>query len=486
MILPLLLVPLLLIPAAPAQTAVSNPPKKMTPPPPTAPRPFEFPKFTSRKLANGLTVFVVEDHRLPLVNYSLQVQAGKLNVPPAKSGLASATAALLREGAGGRSAQQIALAVDSAGGSLSAVAGDDFTSVTATFMKSHAPLALELLAGIVRRPAFEQEEIERWLEQQLSNLAVQYNDAEYLLPLAAARTIYGTHPYGYPADGTPGSLQSLTHADIAAFHKEHYVPSRAWLAIAGDVTSAEAFAAAEKAFGDWKSAARRRKAPPAPPAPKAQVLLADKPDAVQSQIWVGHLGVPRRHPDYLTLQVANQIFGGSFNSRVNMKLRANEGLTYGAGSSFRGQRLAGSFSVGTFTRTEKTAAAVQFIVGLIREWRESPATAAELSEAKAYLIGSYSVDLETAGAAAGRVLTQAVFDLPSDYYPNFRERIQAITMESLHAAVRRHVNPEKLTIAVAGQTSAFAKALEKYGPVRVIPLARLDPSAPDLTASQPK
>lgn len=478
----LLLAPLLLAPAAPAQTAPAAPFKKMTPPPPTAPRPFQFPKFTSKKLANGLSVYVIEDHRLPLVNYSLQIQAGKLNVPPAKNGLASATAALLREGAGDRTAQQIALAVDSAGGSLSAVAGDDFTSITATFMKPHAPLALELLADIVRRPAFAQQEIERWLEQQLSSLAVQYNDAEYLLPLAAARTIYGTHPYGYPADGTPGSLQSLTRADIATFHKEHYVPSRAWLAIAGDVAAAEAFAAAEKAFGDWKAATRRRKTPPPPPAPKAQVLLIDKPDAVQSQLWVGHLAIPRQHPDYLTLQVANQIFGGSFNSRVNMKLRANEGLTYGAGSNFRGQRFSGSFSVSTFTRTEKTAAAVQFIVDLIREWRENPATTAELAEAKAYLIGSYSVDLETAGAAASRVLTQAVFGLPPDYYPKFRERVQAITMESLQAAVRRHVNPDKLTIAVAGQTSAFAKELEKYGPVRVIPLAQLDPAAPDLKA----
>lgn len=477
----LLLALALLAPAAAvAQSPAPSAPKKMTPPPPTAPRPFPFPAFTSRTLPNGLTVFVVEDHRLPLVSYSLQVQAGKLNVTPAHSGLASMTASLLREGAGSRSAQDIARLVDNAGGSLSASAGDDFTSASATFMKTHAGLGLSLLADIVRRPTFAQEEIDRFVQQQLSGLAVQYNDTEYLLPLAAARAIFGAHPYAFPADGSPQSLRAITRDHIVEFHRRHFVPSRAWLAIAGDLTPEEAFAAAEKAFGDWQAPAPEAQPPPAPPAPKPQVLLIDKADAEQSQISVGHLGVPRDHPDYLTLQVANQIFGGSFNSRVNMKLRANEGLTYGAGSSFRSNRLAGGFRVSTFTRTEKTADAVRFIVELIREWKENPATAAELAEAKTYMIGSFGLELETSGAVATRVLTQAVYDLPKDYYTGYRDRIQALTLEQVHAAVRQHVDPAKLTVAVAGKTEAFAKNMEAYGPIRVIPMADLDLLAPNL------
>jgi zinc protease len=479
-----LLATMLLAPVAGAQTAAAETTKKMTPPAPTSPRPFAFPKYAGKKLRNGLAVFVVEDRRLPLVSYSLQIQAGKLDVPPAKSGLATAAAALLREGTRSRSAQDIARAVDNAGASLNASAGDDFTSVTGTFMKTHAAAGLELLADIVRNPVFEQEEIDRFMEQQLSGLAVQYNDPEYILPLAAARVLYGTHPYAYPADGTPQSLETLSRDDLVDFHRRLYVPARAWLAIAGDVSAEEAFAAAEKAFGTWKGAPRKSAAPPAPPARKAHVVLIDKPDAVQSRIAVGHLGVPRQHPDYLTLQVANQIFGGSFNSRVNMKLRANEGLTYGAGSSFRAQRLAGSFTVSTFTRTDKTADAVRFIVDLIREWKENPATAAELAEAKAYLIGSYSVDLETAGAAAGRVLTQAVFNLPADYFPNFRERVQAITIEDVAAAVRKHIEPAQLTIAVAGNTAEFAGEMKKHGPVRTIPMNALDLLAPSMTRPQ--
>ena len=457
-----------------AQTPSPGAGDRIAPPPPAAPRPFAFPKYTSRKLANGMTVFVIEDRRLPLVSYTMQIEAGKLDAPAAKSGLASAVAALLREGTKTRPSQEIARLVDGAGASLNASAGDDFTSVSGTFMKTHAAMGLALLADIVRNPVFAEEEIERYVEQHLSGLAVQYNDPEYVLPLAAARMILGGHPYAYPADGTPRSVEGLRRADFVAFHRRCYAPARAWLAIAGDVDPEEAFAAAEKEFGSWKAEARRPRAPKPPPAPKAQVLLIDQPGAVQSQIAVGRLGVPRNHPDYLALQVANQIFGGSFNSRLNMKLRANEGLTYGAGSSFRGQRLAGTFLVSTFTRTEKTAEAVQFIVDLIREWRENPAAEGELAEAKAFMTGSYVVDLETAGSVAARVLTQAVFGLPEDYYTRYRERIQALTRAEIAAAVQRHTGPAELTVAVAGDAARFAKQLEKHGRVKLIPLEKLD------------
>ncbi len=466
-------------PAA-GQTATppaSSPAKKMTPPPPAAPRPFEFPTYTTRKLPNGLTVFVIEDHRQPLVSYSLQILAGNLNVPPPLSGLANMTAGLLREGTATRSSQDIAKLVDNAGGSLSASAGDDVTVVNATFMKSYAALGIDLLSDVALRPAFAQEEIDRQMQQAQSGLAINYNDPEYLLPVVAARSILGTHPYAYPGDGTPASLRKITREQIVDFHKRHFAPSNAWLAIAGDVNADEAFALAEKHLGAWKADAPAAVTPPAPPAPKPQVVIVDKSDAVQTQIAVGHLGIARNHPDFLTLQVANQIFGGSFNSRVNMKLRANEGLTYGAGSSFDSQRLGGTFEVTTFTRTEKTADAVKFIVELVKEWIENPATEAELAEAKAYMAGSYGVALETSGAVAGRVVTQAVYGLAPDYYTRYRERVLALTIDQVRAAVKRHIQPANLTVVAVGNAKEFSKALEAYGPAKVIPLLELDPLA---------
>jgi zinc protease len=421
----------------------------------------------------------VEDRRLPLVAYSLQVRAAKPETPMALSGLATFAAALLREGAGQRSSQEIARLVDHAGGSLSASAGDDFTSVTATFMKQHERLALDLLAEVVRQPTFPPEEWERVAEQHHSALAVQYQDAEYLLPAAWTRLLFGDHPYAQPADGTPDSLAAITRDGIAAFHQRHYTPAHAWLAIAGDVDPEEAIESARRAFGGWEAPPPDDPALPAPPASAPRVLLLDDPGAHQSQIAIGHLSVPRPHPDYLALQVANQVFGGSFNSRLNLKLRAEEGLTYGAGSSFRCSRLAGLFRASTFTRTARTADAVGLIAGLIRDWKANPATADELAEAKAYMSGSFSLELETCSAVAARVLAQTAFGLPEDFYASFRERVERLTIEDIRAAVERHIDPDRLTIAVAGDAASLRTALEEFGPARVTPMEGLDLLAPD-------
>ncbi len=470
---------------ASAQAQPVKPPKQ-TPPPPAAPRSFEFPKAASKTLSNGLKVFVVEDHRLPLVSASLQLLAGNIYVPPEKSGLATMTAGLLREGTATRSSQQLAKAVDSAGGSLSASAGDDVATISMTFMKSYAGLGFELMSDITLNPAFSQDEIDRQMRQAQSNLALQYAEAEYLAPLAGARAILGTSPYAYPGDGTPDTLRNIKRDDIVAFYKANYAPARGWMAIAGDVTPDEAFAFAEKHFGSWKVDARTDQKVPPPPTPKPQVLIIDMPEAVQTQIVVGHLGVPRNDPNYLDLQIANQIFGGSFNSRLNMKLRANEGLTYGANSSFSPERFTGTFEATTFTRTEKTAEAIRMLVDLLKEFKQNPATEAEFNEAKAYMIGVFGIATETSGAVAGRVLAAEVYGLGQDYWPTYRQKLQALTREQAIAVIQKFLQPDKLSIVAVGNAREFAKQLEAFGPTRVIKAADVDFVAPDLLKAKPK
>ena len=465
----------LLAAALAAQTA-----PKQTPPGPTAPRPFEFPKATAKTFPNGLRVYVVEDHRLPLVSATLQVLAGNAYVAPEKSGLAGVTAALLREGTATRTSQQLAKAIDNAGGNLSASAGDDITGISMSFMKSYATLGMELMADITRNPAFAQEEIERQMRQAQSGFAVSYTNPEYLAPLSAARAILGTHAYAYPGDGTPVTLRNIKRDDIVGFYKANYAPGRAWMAIAGDVTPDEGFALAEKYFGSWNAPAAPDATIPPPPAPKAQVLIVDMPNAVQTQIVVGHVGVPRNHPDYLALVMANQIFGGSFNSRINMKLRANEGLTYGANSSFEPNRQAGMFHATTFTRTEKTVDAIRMIMDLLKEFKETPATQAEFDEAKAYTLGVFGISTETSSAVAGRILTNYVYGLPEDYWVNYRKNVQAITREQLAAALQKFLQIDKLTVVAVGNSKEFAKALEAYGPTRVIKGDDIDFTTADL------
>jgi zinc protease len=459
---------------------------KQPPPPPSAPRPFAFPKAITRTLANGLRVYVIEDHRLPLVSASLQVLAGGAYAPPSKAGLANMTATLLREGTKTRKAQDIARAVDNAGGSLSTSAGDDTATVSMTFMKSYAALGFELMSDVLLNPAFDQEELERNMRQAQSGLQVNYASAEYLAPMVAARAILGTHPYAYPGDGTPGTLRNIRREDLVRFYEENYGPGRAWLAIVGDVTADEGFATAEKFFGAWKSNAKAEPPLPAPPAAKNQVVIVDMPSAVQTQIVVGHLGVKRAVPEYASLNLGNQIVGASFNSRINMKLRANEGLTYGASSSFEPNRQAGVFNASTFTRTEKTADAIRFLIDVLKEAKANPATDEEFAEARAYTSGAFALSIESAGGVAGRTLSAAVYGLGDDYWPNYTRLIDGLTRDRVARDFSAFLLPDKLTIVAVGNAREFSRQLEAFGPVRVIPVADLDLAAPDMVRAKEK
>jgi zinc protease len=195
--------------------------------------------------------------------------------------------------------------------------------------------------------------------------------------------------------------------------------------------------------------------------------------------------VPRNDPDYIPLQIANQIFGGSFNSRLNMKLRANEGLTYGASSVVVSQRQGGLFTASSFSRTDKTATAIKMISDLLADYREHPVTDTELNEAKAYLAGSFSLSLETPAAVAQRVLIGVINGLPPDYWDTYRDRILATTAEQVTAAVQRHLKPDTMTIAAVGNASQFSKDLAALGAVDVIPLAEFDVTAPNLRRAAP-
>ena len=275
-------------------------------------------------------------------------------------------------------------------------------------------------------------------------------------------------------------MAALQREDVVAFYERFYAPNRAWLVITGDVSADEGFAQAEKWFGGWKKQGPADDGLPPAPEPEPRVLVIDMPTENQTQIAVGQPGVPRNHPDYIALQIGNQIFGGSFNSRLNMKLRANEGLTYGANSYFEPSRFAGIFEASTFTRTEKTADAIRMLVDLLKEFRENPATDEEFAEAKAFLYGSFAIATETTGSVASRVLTAEVHGLGSDYWQRYRERLEKTTRAEVETAVRRFLRPDRLAVTAVGNAKEFSKALEAFGPVRVIPAAELDLASPEM------
>lgn len=434
-------------------------------PKPAAPRPYPFPKAATRTLANGLRVFVVADREQPAVTVRLILDAGSVNDPAGKPGVAEMTANMLTQGTAKRSAQEIAQTIDFVGGSLGASADKDGTYVNVTVVKKDLSLGLELLADVVRNAAFQDEELERQREQLLSGLRVQYSDADYLATVLFQRRLYGTHPYGLPDEGTPDSARALTRDDLANFRDTHYVPTGALMAFAGDITAEAAFAAAEKHFGDWP----RKQAPaatlPQPAGPRGhRILLVDKPDAVQTQIRVGRLGLPRNNPDYIPLYVANRIFGGGFNSRLSTEVRQRKGLTYGAYSGFNSNKQAGSFVASTFTRTEATVEATRLVVDLIQKMSTGEVTQEEMNFARDYLAGVFPIQTETAEQVAGRILTVEQYGLPADYNDTYREKILAVGPQQIAAMAGKYFAARNLDLVLVGNAGAYRDELKQAFP----------------------
>jgi zinc protease len=450
-----------------------------------APKAFHFPNAESKTLSNGMRVYVVSDSSEPAVAAQMVIlSAGSIKDPAGMPGVAEMTANMLTQGTQKRSAQDIAEAIDFVGGSLSASAGRDATTVSLEVVKKDLQTGMDLMSDVVLHPSFKAEELDRQREQLLSSLQVEYSDPDYLASVVFSRVLYGESPYGWPSDGTPETVKKFTPEELAKFHDADYAPNQTLLAFAGDITPGEAFAAAEKYFGAWPKVAVEKAEPPAPPNISGlHIWLIDKPDAVQTQIRAGKLGIRRNDPNYIPVEVMNRIFGGGYNSRLNTEVRIKKGLTYGASSSFEPHRYAGSFTVDTFTRTEKTVEATKLVVDLIAKMSTGEVTPAEMDFARDYLAGVYPIQSETAEQVAGRVLTAAAFGLPADFNSTYPDRVLAVTSAQVREMAQRYLSPGDLDIVLAGNVAAFRDALKKQFPeakYEEIPFEQIDVLAKDL------
>lgn len=471
-------------------TGIVPPGIKLVPqmPPAGPPRPFEFPTAAEKTLSNGLRVFVVADHSEPTVAVRLLIMsAGGIKDPADEPGVAAMTANMLTQGTEKRSANDIADAIDFVGGSLNAMSGKDATTVTLDVVKKDLSVGLDLMSDVVLHPAFRADELERQRQQLLSSLTVQYSDPDYLASVIFSRVIYGASPYGLPGEGTPETAKKLNRDDLVKFHDTNYAPDQALIAFAGDVTSQEAFTAAEKYFGGWRKqgGSGAAAAPPAVPSEISgqHIWLIDKPDAVQTQIRVGKLGIRRNDPEYIPVEVMNRVFGGGYNSLLNTEVRVKKGLTYGAYSQFSPHRYSGAFLVGTFTRTEATVEATKLVVDLLSRMSAGEVTTEQLNFARDYLAGVYPIQSETAEQVSDRVLTAAAFDLPADYNRTYPDKVRAVSLEDANAMAKRYLATNDLDIVLVGNVSSFREGIKKNFPdakYEEMSFEQVDVLAPDL------
>jgi zinc protease len=454
------------------------------PPAALPPKPLILPAPALRVLPNGLKVVAIERHLLPLLTLRLVVKSGAESDPAALPGTAQLVSALLTEGTATRSASQISEAIDSIGGLVDAGAEWDQSYLSLSVLNDHEELAFDLLSDMVMRPAFAPAEVERKRRQTLSGLEVVRDDPDYVADAALRRLAFLGTAYSHSEDGTIASVRRMTPEDLRAFHDRYYQPANAVLAIVGDIKASEAFDRAQMCFGAWTN----RTTPVIPAASPAlgshRILAIDKPDAVQTEIRIGNLGVPRNSPDYLALSVADQILGGPSENRLFKALRSHQGLTYGASSELLAYQTAGVWVVKTFTRTPETMKSVHLALEQIKGMHDHPITPQELETAQGYLIGHLALDFETSEDVASQTLELLVYNLPLDYWNRFPENIRALTAERVWNAAGQRLAPENSVIVLVGNLSGFEKDLRKLGPVQFIPLAKVDFGSQELVPSE--
>jgi len=472
------LVALLLAPAAGAQAPAPWPSEP--PPAPLPARQVNFPPYELRTLANGMRVVSVAHHEQPAVTLRLLVGAGAAEDPAGKTGVADLVAQLLDQGTTSRSASEIADLIDTIGGALGTGSGTDLTSVFAVVMKDSFDVGMDLVSDVVRHPAFSPEEIERQREQAASQLQVNYEDPGYVASVLFDRLVYGVHPYGRAR--TLQTLGRITRDDLRAFHARHFAPNNVILAIVGDIAAEEAFAAAERVFGSWPRGDVAAWEEEAPPAATRRLVVVDKPDAVQTEIRVGQIAIPRRHDEFLAFDLAVKILGGEGANRLHRVLRSERGLTYGAEADTRALKYAGDFVAQTNTRTETTVETLRLTLQEFGRIQQQPVFRGELGDAKAYLAGSFPLTIETPNDIATTVINAVHYDLPIDEIGTYRERVGAIMPADIQRVARRFIHPERLSIVLVGNASAFTADLREAGftDFDVIPIAQLDLSSATL------
>lgn len=455
---------------APIGAAQQAPDRSKPPAPGPAPQ-LNLPPIQKRTLSNGVGVWLVELHEVPLVQVNLVIAAGSGDDPDGKFGVASLTAAMLDEGAGSRSALEIADAIDFLGAELSTSSSFDASAVRLNVPVKRLAEALPILADVVLRPAFPQAELDRLRQERLTALLQARDDPVSVSTLAFSRVVYGpAHRYGTSALGTEATLKGFTVGDLRSFHETWYQPAHATIIVAGDVTMDVMLPLAEQHFGSWRAGrpVTRRPVPHAPQ-PEPRITIVDMPGAEQSVIRMGWVGVPRSTPDYFALQVLNTILGGSFTSRLNQNLRETHGYAYGASSGFDMRLSAGPFSARASVQTDKTAEALREFYNELTAISQ-PIPAEELVKAKNYIALGFPSEFETIGDLSAHLEELVVYRLPDDYFERYVPNIQAVTAADVQKAAATYIQPRRFAVVIVGDRGAIEPGIRalKLGPVRVL------------------
>jgi zinc protease len=423
------------------------------------------PKPTEHKLSNGLTVLILEQHKLPTVAFDLELEPGA--IADSTPGVAGFTADLLREGTATRNSSQISSAIDEIGGSLNADAsfGESETTISASGLSDSTEKLLDLMSDIVLHPTFPADEIEKYKKRQLGELEQERAEPSFLADEAFHKALYGKTNYAITSP-TAETLNAITSQMLADYHKKFYTPSLATLGIVGDVNTAEVLKLVEKYFGGWASGPKVSVTLAQVPAPQpTKVFLVDRPGSVQTNILAGNLAIRRNDPDYFALEVMDRVLGGGPSARLFLNLREAHGYTYGAYSSVNADVYKGYWNANTEVRTPVTDGSLHELFFEFKRLRDEPVPASELDESKRALVASFALSLERPTSLLNDALVIHHYGLPADYWDQYPAHIAAIDAAAVQNIAKKYVDLDHIQIVCVGDGKQIKDVVAKYGPV---------------------
>jgi zinc protease len=442
------------------------------PPPPVTDAPVVTPGTLHRfELDNGLSVIVLEDHRLPRVSLGIGLRRGAASVAPDRAGLAGFTAESMKRGAGERDSFALASAIDSLGSVLSVRANWDSITAQVWGLTRDLDSLLEILADVVLRPRFDDDETLRTREEMLAALERAIVDPHYLERRFASVALYAGLRAGLPLSGSPETLATLDSAAARDFHARMFVPNNAILFASGDLDADKLLERVAAAFGAWPAGEIPDAGPtlPAPTPSERRILIVDRPDLTQARITLVHEGISRTDPDRIAASLLNEAIGGSgFSSRLMQRVRADAGLTYGVSSGFRLRRAGGNFAVSTFTRVAEVRRVIDLLLVELERARREPPMGTELEEMRALSVGQFALGIETSDAVLDSLVNLDIYDLPQDSLDTYRSRIRAVTAADVERMASTLLHPDRAAIVLVGPADALTPQLKGLGPIEVV------------------
>lgn len=441
-----------------------------------APTGVTLPEFQRVTLANGAELALLEKHDVPMISLMIAVRGGPLGDPQDKEGTAFLLAELMSKGAGERDARQFAETVDGLGGRLGIGTDAEMLRLSADFLARDRTRMIELAADALLRPHLDAAEFDKVRTRTIRSLiAAKDGDPSGLLGAYAAAWLFGEHPYGRPDSGSEASLGRITLDDVKGYYADQLGGDRLIIVAVGDFKADEMRGELDRAFGDWRAAAKPL--PEVAAAPKQtgrRVLLVDKPGATQTYFWLGNVGVARNHDNRAAQNLVNTLFGGRFTSMLNTALRVESGLSYGARSSLSRLSTPGSAAITSFTQTDSTVAAIDLAIAQLEKLHAQPFDDAALDSARRYVLGQFPPTLETHGQLASRLVDLIFHRLGREDVDGYAAAIAAADADAIARAVAVYPGAANLVITLIGDASKIREQVAKYGPLTEMPM-----SAPD-------